>query len=94
MTPSSQPSSGATEGYLSYQPLWPAYDFPDAGHRGPQIFPPQQFTGHGPSSPGAPRVHPALPGNNPVIWPTYSASIAPGKLPGTPGRPPSSLPTQ
>jgi hypothetical protein len=58
------------------------------------MFPPQQFAGHGPSSPGAPRVPPAPPGNNPVIRPTSSASTAPGQLPGAPGRPPISLPTK
>jgi len=58
------------------------------------MFPPQQFTGHGPSSPGAPRVPPALHGNNPVIRPTSCASTAPEQLPGTPGRPPISPPTK
>ena len=28
MTPSSQPSSGATQGYASYGPPWEGYDFP------------------------------------------------------------------
>jgi len=58
------------------------------------MFPPQQFAGHGPSSPGAPRVPPAPPGNNPVIRLTSSASPAPGQLPGAPGRPPINLPTK
>jgi len=58
------------------------------------MFPPQQFTEHGPSSPGAPRVPPAPPGNNAVIGPTSSTSTAPGQLPGTPERPSISLPTQ
>jgi len=89
MTPSSQPSSGATQGYQSYGPSWQAYDFPQGGHGGPHMFPPQQFTGHGPSSPGAPRVPPAPPQTNPVIQPTTSSSTAPGQLPGAPGRPPS-----
>jgi len=94
MTPSSQPSSGATQGYQSYGPSWQAFDFPQGGYGGPQMFPPQQFAGHGPSYPGAPRVPPAPPGNNPVIRPTSSASTAPGQLPGAPGRPPISLPTK
>jgi len=55
------------------------------------MFPPQQFTGQGLSSAGAPRVPPALPGNIPVIQPTSSASTPYGQLPGTPGRPPISL---
>ena len=88
MTPSSQPSSGATEGYLSYGLLWLAYDFRQGGYGGHQMFPPQQITGHGPSSPGAPRVPPAPTGNNPVIRPTSSASTAPGQLSSAPGRPP------
>ena len=68
MIPSSEPSSGATQQYSSYGPLWQAYDFPQGGSGGPQMFPPQQFIEHGPSSPGAPRVPPAPPANNPVIW--------------------------
>ena len=55
------------------------------------MFPPQQFTGHGPSSPGAPRVSAAPPANNPVIRLTASASTAPGQLPGAHGGPPISL---
>jgi hypothetical protein len=94
MTPSSQPSSGATQGYQSYGPVWQAYDFPQGGYGGPQMFPPQQFAGHGLSSPGAPRVPPAPPPNNPVIRPTSSSSTAPGPLPSTPRRPPISLPTK
>jgi len=58
------------------------------------MFPPQQFTGQGPSSPGAPRVPPELPGNIPVIWLTSSSSTPYGQLPGAPGRPPISLPTK
>jgi len=61
MTPSSQPSCGATQGYQSYGPSWQACDFPQGGYGGPQMFPPQRFTGHGPSSPGAPRGPPAPP---------------------------------
>jgi len=58
------------------------------------MFPPQQFTRQGPSSPGAPQVPPALPGNIPVIRPTTSASTPYGQLPGTPGRPTISVPTK
>jgi hypothetical protein len=58
------------------------------------MFPPQQFTGQGPSSPAAPRVPPALPGNPLVFWPTSSASTRYGQHPGTPGTPPISLPTK
>jgi hypothetical protein len=94
MTPSSQQSTGATQGYLSYGPLWQAYDFPQGGYGGPQLFPPQQCTAHGQSSPGALRVPPGPPQNNPVIWPTSSSSTAPGQLPSAPGRPPIGLPTK
>jgi len=94
MTPGSQPSSGATQGYATYGPPWQGYDFPQAGYSGPQMFPLQQFTGQGPSSPGAPRVSPALPGNIPVIWPTSSASTPYRQLPGAPGRSPISPPTK
>jgi hypothetical protein len=93
MTPSSQPSSGATQGYASYGPPWQGYDFPQGGYGGPQMFPPQQFPGQGPSSPGAPRVPPALPGRIAVIRPTSPASTPYGQLPGAPGRPPISIPT-
>jgi len=93
-TPSSQPSSSVTQWYPSYGPSWQAYDFPQGGYGGPQLFPPEQFTGHGLSSPGAHRVPPAPPGNNPVIRPTSSAFSAPGQLPGAPDRPPMSLPTK
>jgi len=58
------------------------------------MFPPQQFTGHGPSSPGRPQVPPAPPGNNPVIWLTSCSSTAPGQHFGAPGRPPISFPTK
>jgi len=92
MTPSSQPSSGATKGYASYGPPWQGYDLPQGSYGGPQMFPPQQFTGQGPSSPSAPRVPPALPGNIPVIRPTSSASTPYWQLPGASGRPPISLP--
>jgi len=48
-TPSSQPSSGcATQGYQSYGQSWQWYDFPQGGYSGPQMFPPQQFTGQRP----------------------------------------------
>ena len=57
------------------------------------MFPPQHFTGQGLSSPGAPCVPPAPPGNIPVIFPTTSASTPYGQIPGAAGRPPISLPT-
>jgi len=94
MTPSSQPSSGTTQGYLSYGPSWQGYNFSQKSYGGPQMFPPQQFTGQGLSSPGAPRVPPAPPGNNPVIRPTSSTSTQYRQLPGPPGRPAIRLPTK
>jgi len=54
MTPSSQPRFGATQGYPRYGPPWQGYDSLQAGYGGPPMIPPQQSTGHGPSSPGAP----------------------------------------
>jgi len=57
------------------------------------MFPQEQFPGQGPSSPGAPRVPPGLPGNNPVNWPTlYSSTPPPGHPSGVPVRTPISLP--
>jgi hypothetical protein len=94
MTPSSQPSTAATQEYQSYAPSWQAYDFPQQGYGGPHIFPPQQFTAHGRTSPGTPRVPPTPPQNTPVIRPTTSSSTAPEQPPGAPGKPPSSLPTK
>jgi hypothetical protein len=58
------------------------------------MFPPQQFTGHGLSFPGAPPVTPASPANNLVIQPTSSVSAVPGQVPSAPGRPSISLPTK
>jgi len=58
------------------------------------MFPPQQFTRHGLSPPGALQVTPAPPQINAVIGPTSSASTSPGELPGVPGRHPISLPMQ
>jgi hypothetical protein len=46
MTPRSQPSTGSTQGYLSYGPSCQSYDFPLGGCGGSQIFPPQQFAEH------------------------------------------------
>jgi len=94
MTFSSQPSSGATQGYPSYGSSSQAYDFPQGWYGGAQMFPPQQFTGHGPSSPGRRWVHPAPPGHNPVIRLTSSTSTAPGQHPSAPGRPVISLRTK
>jgi len=93
MTPSSQSSTGVTQGYPSYGPSWQPYDFPHWGYGGPRMFAPQQFTGHGPSSGGAPWGPPAPPRNNPVIRLSSSSSTAPGQLPGAPRRPPISLAT-
>jgi len=58
------------------------------------MFTPQQFTGHGPSSPGTPQVPPALPGSNPVILPTSSTSTVPPQHFSVAGRPPISLSTK
>jgi hypothetical protein len=66
-----------TQCYLSHGPSWQANDIPQGGYGGPHMFPPQQFTGHGPSSTGAPRMPPAPRGNNPVIRPTSSIYTTP-----------------
>jgi hypothetical protein len=95
MTPSSQPSSGgATLGYQSYGPSWQRYDFPQGGYGGPQMFPPQQVTGQGPSSLGAPQVPLAPAGNNSVNWLTSCSCTPYGQIPSAPRRSPFSLPTK
>ena len=94
MTKSSLPSSAATQGYSGYGLSCQAYAFPQGGYGGPQMFPCQQFAGHGSSSPGAQQVPTAQPRNNPVIRPTSSFPSAPGQLPVASGRPPINLPTQ
>jgi len=58
------------------------------------MFPPQQLTGHGLSSPGTPRVSPTLAGNSPVIWLTSPTSTALEQLHGTHWRPPINLPIE
>jgi hypothetical protein len=59
------------------------------------MFPRQQFTGQGMSSPGEPRVHPGLPGHNPVNLPTSPSSTPPPAPPSSAlGRPPISLSTK
>jgi len=92
ITPALQPSSAVTQGYPRYRPWWQGYNFPPGSNGGPQMFPPQQFTGKGPSSPPTPQVPPTLPGNGPVIRPTSFTSTPYGKIPGTPMKPPNSLP--
>jgi len=61
MTPGSQLTSAATQAYPIYGPSCQGYHFPQGGYGGPQNFPPQQFTGQRPSSPGTPRMPPAPP---------------------------------
>jgi hypothetical protein len=51
------------------------------------MFPPQRLTRQGPSSPGAPRVPPALPEHIPVIRPTSLSPTPYGQVTGAPGRP-------
>jgi len=94
MTLSSQPGSATTQGYPSNGSLWQAYNFPQGGYGGPQLFPSQQFTENGPSSPGAPWVPPAPPQNTPVIWLISSSLNASGQIPSAPRSPPISLRTK
>jgi hypothetical protein len=58
------------------------------------MFPSQQLTGQGSSSPGAPRVPPTTRGKIPVIQSTSSVLIPYEQLPSAPGRPPMSIPTK
>jgi len=88
MTPTLQSSSRATQGYPSCGPSSQGYDVPQGGYGGCQMFPPQQFTGQGPSSPDASGVPLAPCGKIPVIRPTSSTSTPYGQIPGAPGRPP------
>ena len=67
MTPSSQQSSSATEGYPSYGPSWQPNYIPQCSFCGPWTFPPKQSPRHGPSSPDATWVPPSPPGNNTFI---------------------------
>jgi len=93
MTHSSQPTSSASQQYPSSGPPWQGYDLHQGGYGGSQMFPPLRFPGHGPSSPGAPRVPPGPPGNYPLNQPTSSSLTPPPQPPsGAPGRYPTSLP--
>jgi len=93
MTPSSHPRTTATHGYQCYGPSWQAYDLTQGGYAGLQMFPPQHFTGHGPSLPGAQRVPPVPLPIIPVSRLTTFTSTAAGQLPGAPVMPPISLPS-
>jgi len=96
MTHSLQSTISTSQGYpSSYGPPWQGYGLHQGGYGGFQMFPPPQFPGEGPSSPGAPRVPPGPPGNHPVNWPTSSSLTPPRQPPaGAPGRHPISLPTK
>ena len=95
MTLRSQSTSGASQQYPSYRLPWRGYDLHQGGYGGSQMFPPPQFPGQGPSSPGASRVPPGPPGNHPLNQPISSSSTPPPQHPsGTPGRHPIGLPTK
>jgi len=95
MMHSSQPTSSASDEYPRSGPPWQGYDLHQGGYGGSQMFPPSQFPGEGPSSPGAPRVPPGPPGNHPVNQPTSCSSTPPPQpVSGAPGRHPISLPMQ
>ena len=87
VTHSSQPTSSASQQYPSYGTLWQGYNLHQGGYGGSEMFPPPQLPGHGPSSPGAPRVLPGLPGNHQLNQPTSSILTPPPQpLSGAPGR--------
>ena len=95
MTHSSQPTRSARQGYPSYGPPWQGYDLHQGGYCRSQMFPPFQFPGQGPSSPGAPIVPPGPPGNHPLNQSTSSGStLPPQPSSGAPVRHPISLPTK
>jgi len=95
MTHSSQPTSSASQQYPSYGPPWQGYDRHQGGYGKSQMFPPLQFPGQGPSSPGAPRVPPRPLGIHPLNQPTASCSTPPPQpASGAPGRHPISLLTK
>jgi len=95
MTHSTLPTCSASQQYPSVAPPWQGYDLHQGGYGRSQMFPPPQFPGQGPSSPGAPRVPPGPPGNHPLNQPTSSSSTPPPQPPsGSPGRHPISLPTK
>jgi len=72
---------------------WQGYDLHQGSYGKCQMFSHQQIPGQEPSCPGAPRVPPWPPGNNPVNWPISSSSTPPPRHPfGAPVRPPISLP--
>jgi hypothetical protein len=76
----SQRTSSESQRYPSDVPPWQGYDLHQGGYAGSQMFPPSQFTRQGPSSPGARRVPPGLPGNHPVIRPMSSSSTPPPQM--------------
>ena len=95
MTHSSQSTSSKSQGHASYGPPWQGYDLHQGDYGRFQMFPPPQFPGQGPSSPGAPRVPPGPPGDHPVNQPTSSSSTPPPQpTSGAPRRHPISLPTK
>jgi len=76
ITHSSQPNSGASQGFPSYWPPCQGYDLHEGGYGRSQMFPTPQFPGQWPSSPGALRVPPGPYGNHLVNRPT-SSSLSP-----------------
>jgi hypothetical protein len=87
-----QPTTRLSQQVSSYGPQWEGYDLHQGSHSESQMFPQQQFPGHGLTSAGALRV-PARPLQyNPVNRPTSFNSAPPLATSfGVPGRPPSSI---
>jgi len=95
MTPSSQPTTIASQGFPNYGPRWECNDLHQGDYGGSQMVSPPQIPRHGPSSPGWLRVPPRPPGKNPVHWPTSSSSNPPPEpSSGAPGRPPHHTPKE
>jgi len=90
-----QATSRAYERFPNCGPPWQVYDLHQGGYGVSKIFHDPQFSGHGPSSPGMPRVPPGGSKNHPVNWPTSSSSTPAPQPPSiASGRHPRSLLTK
>jgi len=83
---------GAIEGMLNNGPRWHLRYFPHSGYGWPQLYSPWQFLRQGPSSPGVPWVHLALPEYTSIIQPITSSSTPQGHHSGAAEKLPINLP--